>query len=344
MLRLSLIVLIAFFVSCDNNDAVPRGKYATGVFVVNEGNFNEADGSIDFLSSTNERSAGIYGSENDVTTSGVFQSLYFNQDRAYLIDQVGNRVTVVKAETFKHIEFWENDMSTPRYITVANNKAYISNWGPFDQNFDLPNSFVLVIDLESGETLKKITTDKGSEGIISFGGNVYVANSYSNTIQVINTDSDEVDSSFEVAFAPTSFAEDKNGKFWVLSSHWLEGAHLSLVDLAMEQVFKSFPVAGSSKSLNINGAGDKVYYLSTPFGSDASVYMVDIDATEAPSEPVLSAANLYGLGVDPSNGELYLANHNGFQGNGSIVRTNSAGEEQESYSAGRAPNGFVFRK
>lgn len=343
-LLISLSIAVFALTSCDDKNGLPQGKYASGILVVNEGNFTEADGSIDFISTDYELTSGIYALENEVATSGVFQSLYLDKDRAYMVDQSGSRVIRVYAETFAQDVIWEDDLSTPRYVTIANDKAYVSNWGEFDENFDLPNSFVTVINVNTGETLKTIPTDNGSEGLTAFGGNIYVANSYSNTIQVIDTETDTIISEFEVPFAPTTFTEDIQGKYWVLSSHWLEGAHLSQVDLASEEIIKTFPVAGSSKSLTRNGAGDQIYYLSAPYGEDASVYKVATSATEAPAEPIISATNLYGLGVDPSNGDLYLANHNAFQGNGTVIRATSTGEIIETFPAGRAPNGFVFRK
>ena len=345
LVLLSLFASIMIFASCNESNEIPRGKYAIGVMVVNEGNFAESDGSVGFFDpDTKSVTQDIYSVENDVQTSGVFQSVYFDGGYAWMVDQVGNKVIVVEDETFEHVAVVESGLSTPRYMVIANDKGYISNWGNFDANFDLPDSYVAVVNLETFEVSKTIPVGNGAEGLVVFGGNVYVANSYSNTIQAINTESDEVISTFEVTNGPIQFAEDSKGKHWVLSSSWLTGSALSRLDLPAETVLKSFEIAESSKSLNINGAGTELYYLSAPYGADGEIYAVSTTATEAPVEPVVTAPNLYGLGVDPVSGLLYLANHNAFQGNGTVIRYERNGTLVDDFAAGRVPNGFVFRK
>jgi YVTN family beta-propeller protein len=169
-----------------------------------------------------------------------------------------------------------------------------------------------------------------------------VANSFSNTIDIIDPASESVVAQMEVAAGPTSFVEDVNGKTWLLSNSWLSGSALSQLDLSTEEVIKSFTIGGSAKSLQINPAKDQLSYLSAPFGADASVYMVSIDATEDSSEAVISASNLYGMGIHPVTGEIFLANHNGFQGNGTGL-IYSGDQLKSTFATGVGPNGFVFR-
>jgi YVTN family beta-propeller protein len=329
---------------CSNNEETPRGEFATGVFIVNEGNFSESNGSVGFYNeSTAAISDDIFNQANGVSPGGIIQSVYFNKNLAFIIDQAGNRIEVVESETFKSIATIEQGLINPRYMVVANGKGYVSNWGNYDANYNLPESYVAVIDLDSYSVSKEIKTDNGSEGLVIFGGNVYVANSNSNTVEMINTTNDTVIGTISVATGPRGFVEDKNGKIWVLSSELFANSALSQLDLSFEQVLKSFIIGSSAKSLNINGAGDQLYYLSAPYGADAEVKTVSIDATEDATVALIVGANLYGLGVDPITGIIYLGNHNGFQGNGTVIRYD--GETMlDNFAAGIAPNGFVFRK
>ena len=343
--NLMLTVLSIFILSCNNEETPPSGEYATGVVVVNEGNFSDSDGSFDFYKPSEATvSSGIYGQVNGVQTSGLFQSIYFHEQSGYLVDQKGSKITRVDAETFEYITDITDELSTPRYMVVANGKGYVSNWGAFDANFNLPNSFVAVIDLSDNSTIKTIAIGDGAEGLTVYAGNVFVANSYSNTIQEINTETDEVAATIEIADAPLGFVEDSSGKHWILSSSFITGvARLTQIDLASGIISKSFEVAGSAKSLNIDGPGSNLYYLSAPFGAEARVYTLPITASAAPAEALLSESNLYGIGVDPDTGELYVANHNAFQGNGTIQRYNVNAELIDTFAAGRAPSSFAFR-
>ena len=256
---------------------------------------------------------------------------------------MGNRIEIVEAETFNSLATIDQGLITPRYMVVANGKGYVSNWGDYDANYNLPDSYVAVVDLESFTISKTIKTDSGSEGMIAIGGNIYVANSSSNTVEMIDTSVDAVTSSISVARGPTNMVEDKNAKVWVLSNDFFEGSALSQVDLSSEQVLKSFPIGEAARSLNINGTGDQLYYLSAPYSSDAEVKMVSIGATKDTLEALIVEPNLYGLGVDPVTGTIYLGNHNSFQGNGTVIRY-EGNVLLDSFAAGIAPNGFVFWK
>jgi DNA-binding beta-propeller fold protein YncE len=348
MRKLNLLLLTAIFslgiAGCDNSTEIVRGEFAEGVIIINEGNFSEVNGTIGFYNSTSkESSQDIFDQANGVSPGGLIQSVYFYENLAFIIDQVGNRIEVVEAETFKSVATIETGLNTPRYMVVANGKGYVSNWGDFDANFNLPESYVAVIDLTNYVVTKEIKTDNGSEGMLVFGDNVYVANSNSNTIEIIGTNNDAIAGSIVVPSSPISLLEDKNGKAWVLSSEFFGESALAQLDLTTERVMKSFLIGGSAKGFSSNGAKDQIYYLSTPFGSDAEVKKVSIEATEDAADALITASNLYGLGVDPTTGLIYLGNHNGFQGNGTVIRY-EGGTLLDSFAAGIAPNGFVFRQ
>ena len=337
--------LLAFIVTgCSTTEKKPLGEFATGIIIINEGNFSDSNGSIGFYNeSTEVVSDDIFNQANGVSPGGIIQSVYFYENLAFIIDQAGNRIEVVEAETFKAVATIDQGLTTPRYMVISNGKGYVSNWGNYDANYNLPESYVAVIDLTGFSVSKTIKTDNGSEGLIIFGGDIYVANSNSNTVELINTTNDIVTGTISVATGPRGFAEDKNGKVWVLSSELFANSALSQLDLSSEQVLKSFIIGSSAKSLNINGTGDQLYYLSAPYGADAEVKTVSIDATEDATVALIVAPNLYGLGVDPITGIIYLGNHNGFQGNGTIIRYD--GDTMlDNFAAGIAPNGFIFRK
>lgn len=339
----SWVTLALLLNGCSKNEPVPKGAFATGVFVINEGNFSESNGSVGFYDpAAKEVKQDIFAEVNGVTTGGLIQSVYFYANMAFIIDQLGNRIEVVEAETFKSIATLDEGLSTPRYMTVANGKGYVANWGPFDQNFNLPDSYVAVIDLTSFTVSKTIPTGNGTEGLFTYNNSVYAANSYEATVQIIDAETDAITGAIDVADAPVGFVEDKNGKVWVLSSSYFSGAALSQLDLNSKTVIKSFPVSSAAKSLVINGAGDQLYYLAAPFGGDAEVKMVSIDATEDAASALITAPNLYGLGIDPKTGVIYVGNHNGFQGNGTVLRYEGS-TLLDSFAAGVAPNGFVFR-
>ena len=57
---------------------------------------------------------------------------------------------------------------------------------------------------------------------------------------------------------------------------------------------------------------------------------------------IISKRNLYGLGVDPHNDEIYVADAVAFQGNGKVYTYDFSGNKLDEYSVGRGPRDFVF--
>ncbi len=343
--RLSYLYVLALLVvasACNNEDEVPRGEYAIGVIVVNEGNFGDADGTFGFFDPTTATTTqDIYQEVNLEAVSGTFQSMFTYEDKSYLLDQSGNKIVVVEAETFKYIATISDGLNVPRYMTVANGKGYVSNWGPYDANFQTPDSFIAVIDLANYSVAKTLNSENGVEGMIALGLKVYVAASGTNKVQVIDSETDEFVDGIDVANGPRLFAEDGNGRLWVLSNDYIS-SNLSKIDLTTNRV-TSFEIASSAKSIAANGDGSKIYYLCTPWGTPAQVYTIDNSASSAPLETLISGDNFYGLGVNPADETIYVGRSNGAD-NGTIIRYNSDGTELGNFASGRFPNGFEFRK
>ena len=309
----SLIALVLVFQSCSEQEQLPQGEFARGVIVINEGNFSSANGSISFYNEDKQQvTQDIFAKVNGTAVGGLLQSVYFHDDRAFIIDNLGSRIHIVNASTFEYITTLEEGLSAPRYMVAMDGKAYISNWGQFDDNFNLPDSYVSIIDLSTYEETSFIATDQGSEGIFAYEGMVYVANSFSNTVEVIDPSTESVVSQIEVQWGPQSFLEDKNGSIWLLSSSFIGPSYLSTLDLNNDEVIKAISISDYAKSLNINGTGDQLFYLSAPFGEDSRVFSHDISLDVANTEPIITAENIYGLGVHPETDNLFLANHNGF--------------------------------
>ena len=131
-LILTWAVSALFISGCESTEETPRGEFATGVIIVNEGNFTESNGSIGFYNeSSSEVIQDIFNNANGVSPGGIIQSVYFYNDMAFIIDQLGSRIEVVEAETFKSIAVIDAGLSTPRYMVVSDGKGYVSNWGQF---------------------------------------------------------------------------------------------------------------------------------------------------------------------------------------------------------------------
>ncbi len=340
---LYLLTLLVVVSACKKDEEVPRGEFATGIVVVNEGNFDDADGSFGFFDpATKTATQDIYKKANDEALTGAFQSVFTFDGKTYIIDQAGHKITVVEAETFKHIATINTGLNVPRYMAAVNGKGYVSNWGPYDANYQTPDSYIAVIDLTSYEVIKTLNTDNGVEGMIAIDNKVYAAASGSNRIHVIDSDEDEITDGFEVAGGPRLFAEDGNGRLWILCNDYITN-NLVKRDLINNKEIARFEIASSAKAIAKNGNGSNIYYLCTPWGVPAQVFKIENSATFAPQEPFISGDNFYGFGINPEDETIYVGRSNGAD-NGTIIRYNADGTELDNFPSGRFPNGFEFRK
>ena len=339
---LHVLALLVVASGCKKEEEVPRGEYAVGVVILNEGNFTDADGTVGYYDPTSKDiQQDIYQKVNNETVSGSFQSFYTFEDRTYIIDQKGHKIIVVEAETFKYVATINAGLNTPRYMTIANGKGYVSNWGDWVETgglWTLPNSYIAVIDLTSFTVINTLNTSDGVEGLTTINNQVYAAAAYSTKVHIINPANDEIVGGYDTPYGPSQFVEDGNGRLWVLCSN-----NLVKIDITGDRILNTFEIAGGARSITSNGDGSKIYYLSAPWGVPAEIYVIDNSATFAPQKALITGDSFYGLGVNPDDETIYVGISNPTS-NGTIVRYNSDGTELDNFASGRFPNGFEFRR
>jgi len=71
---------------------------------------------------------------------------------------------------------------------------------------------------------------------------------------------------------------------------------------------------------------------------------MSITATELPTTPIIPANDreIYGIGVNPSNDNIYIGESGNFVQRGTVTIHDSNGNELSSFIAGVGVNGFYF--
>lgn len=352
LLVVALLVMLVIIAGCSDDDSGPSGKYVSGVLVVNEGNFNDADGTISYYNPLTETiETNIFSRANNEAALGdVVQSVTIHGDYAYIIVNNSNKVEVVNSNTMESITSFESMM--PRYMAIANGKGYLTEWDA-DWSTFIHDSKVLVIDLLTHSVTSTIKTGSGAEQIVLANGKLYVSDSFSNTITVIDPNTDEVVSTITTDFYSISgLVADGNDNVWGVysgSTDWSVTPAVPANDGALVRVNTSDDIVDLVVSLNINisskmamnNSGSKLYCYS---GTD--VYIIDIAGSSPTVSKIISEASaisFYGIGVDPSNGDIYLADSKAFQGNGTGYRFSADGTKIGTFDTGRGPNGFIFK-
>ena len=352
LIRLMLGVISIMTIACDDDDKGPKGEYEKGVFVVNEGNFLDADGTISHINTTSGViTQDIFGLSNDEKALGdVVQSMTIDKDLAFVVVNNSNKMEVVNVNTFESV-YTLSGLSMPRYFITYKGKGYLTEWVSFADP-----GHVAIVDLESQEVIESITTDYGAENIIEHEGELYVSNSSTNTVSVIDPEEKEVIKTIEVGNGPGAFVIDAENQLWVICGGGRDEEWNPLNDgklVRLNPTKSDDPVSNSvTKTIElntnvmakavINKAGNQIF-----FAKGNSVYAVSITSAEGPSEALIEEAavtSFYGIGIDPETDMLYLADSKAFVGNGEVYRYNTSGNAVDHFTAGRGPNGFVFRK
>jgi len=202
----------------DEENPIVSRAYENGILVSNEGPFNNGTGTVNFISndlSTTE--AAIFNSVNDADLGNIVQSIGFTDDKAYIVANNSNKITVVDRYSFvKEAEITEG-INNPRYFVQANGMGYVTNWGDTSDESD---DFIAVINLQTNVVEKSIAVVLGPEEVKVRNGKIYVAHQgafgQNNKITVIDSSTNEVATVITVGDVPNSLQFDSSGDLWVL--------------------------------------------------------------------------------------------------------------------------------
>ena len=350
------LTVTQLFIACsEDNEITPdaRGRFENGVLVINEGNFGGSNGSISFYDQdSNKVILDVFQNNNNGAIIGATViSTTIIEENAFIVTNNPDKIELVSLENFSAItnSIISDDLVQPRQMVIAGNKAFITCWGGFSENFTLPDSYLAVMDLQTFEITKKIDIGDGAEGIILAADKIFVADNYSNTISIIDPDTESLIDQVEVLERPENFVMDVDGNLWIACEGPLFGepeGGLVYFDPVNEDVINSWvsPENAPVGKIAINGAGNAVYYLTGAAYPDpgTDIFMMEINATSLPSSPVVSGQNYYGLGIDPDDGNIYIGDAAGFSIDGNVLIYSNAGEFIEEFEAGRGPSDFKF--
>lgn len=352
-LFLAIIVSSTFFVSCSNDDdtvtpepePAPRGKYEGGLFIIEEGVFEKANGSISYLSDDLKLGKNVFSLVNEgKEIKDAPQSIGFNGDFAYIIVNRGNKIEVVNRNTFKSIATINTQINNPRYIAFANGKGYITNWG---NSADPSDDYVAVIDLTTNKVSSTIPVVEGPEQIIENNGKLYVAHKggwgQGNSLSVIKSNSATGEViNFTVGDIPSSLVKE-NGTLYVLCNGKLSytgnetTGKLVKIDMNTDKITSTIDFPGFTHPGFLAIENSKLYYTI-----GTNIYTTPTSATTLPTTEIFKAkvTTLYGFAV--KNNKIYVADAVNYQDPGDIYIYSLTGTLSNEFSVGIIPNGFYF--
>lgn len=350
--NIHIIILILFLFSCSKdkefgevNTEKTDYLFGKGVFIVNEGNYTNGNGSVSFYNFyTHKIYNGIFEAANKRPLGDVPVSMEFINGLIYLVVNNSGKIEVINPEDFKSVKTI-NGFTSPRFILpVSTTKAYVS---------DLRSNYISVLDLQSNTIVKKIYCGKSTDRMLKYNNKVFVCNwseyyvqAPNNTVQIIDSDLDLLTDSVKVGKEPNSMVLDKQNRLWVLSSGGYnneEIPELNCININNLQIEKKMLFASkylSPVSLCINQNKDSLWYISN------HIYCMTINDLQLPALPLIYKKNrlFYSMDVYAPNSELYISDAIDYNQNGYIYHFKPDGIVIDSLRAGIIPGYFCFTK
>lgn len=335
-----LTLLLLFQFSCKKdedekktgNTVISQGE---GVFIVNEGNFQWGNASVSYYDFGSQKlTEDIYKEKNDLPLGDVCQSMTLHEGKYYIVMNNSQKVEVVDAGTFVRTGQFKG-LPSPRYLLVCGkDKAYVS---------DLYAHAISVLKLSSGQVLGRIPLQGWTEQMLLHDGKVLVTNLKSKYLYRINPLNDLIEDSLYLGHESSAILHDGQGRVWVMCSRLLTrtagNSYLLRLNASVSVVDQVINLGeGAALGFNKSAAGDYLYWLNK------GVYRFSVSSSTAPASPFISlpSANLYGLGVHPVNGDLYVGDAIDYVQKGLVKVYTANGVFKQEFRAGIMPSQFYF--
>lgn len=332
----AIFAIIITLSSCEKEEQYgdfPDITSGAGLFVINEGNYGWGNASLGYVSLLSDKSYHkLFESANNRPLGDVFQSISHINDKLFLVVNNSGKIEITDPISLKSIATISG-ITSPRNITQVDESTALVT--------DLYAKRIHIINLDDYTVSGYIQVSGWTEEVVILNDNIFVSNMDKSLIYLIDRQSLQLTDSIYTAPMPGKILVENN-TLWVLCAglpeNNVQGALIS-IDVEAFEVNKSIDLSPASfANMAISPDKDKLYILTD------DLYEISTSNPAMPETPIISASGmlLYGLAVDPSNGDIYIADAIDYVQRGAIMRYNSSGTFIKKYDADIIPGGFFF--
>lgn len=310
-----------------------------GLYILNEGNFQSGNATIDYMSFTDLiLHENAFNAKNGRSLGDVLQSITRWGDVGYLVVNNSQKIEVVDMNTLQS-KATITGFKSPRYMVVQNaNTAFVSEYY---------QGGVKVLNLTSNQITATIPVPGNCEEMVLIGSKLYVAVANSRYVYVVNTISNSLADSIAVAYGPNSLKVDKNNNLWALSAGinngtLLENGALQKIDVTQDSILTAFEITPQSEhgsiKLRMNAQLNTLYWINK------SVYQHPINQSSLNTLPfVFSNKNAFwALNYDSLTNEVYVGDAIDYNQRSTIHRYDVTGNLRGIFKGGIITTDFYF--
>ncbi len=345
-----LLAAVFIFSGCDNNSTgetppIKPGE-ASFVYVINEGNFMDSNGSITrYNPQTGEVTQKAFEEVNSRAFAGYIQSSTVSDDRLFIVSNQANKIEIVNLHTLESIGTIKYPKTPTFIVPIGEGKAYVTN---------LSDNSVSVVNLDSLKTTgTSISVGESPYFAYKTAGKVFVPNSgfgNSNTISVIDINSGSVEKTLKVGAGPQQIVQDPSGDLWVVCqgkpTYDSDGNRtpeddvpggIYTIDPQQEIVSDSLKTVGRPLQIALDAKDSRAFIV---FAAD-SVSEVNMNTFQIDHSTFI-ARTFQSIGYDKKHQRLYLGESKGLTQTGKAIIYDLQGAPVDSFKTGISPVGFQF--
>lgn len=328
-------LFISVFSACKpDEDVKVETENFEGVIVVNEGGFGKSNASIGLFKPGTGDYFDAFKKANGRPLGDVIQSITLIDGKFYIVVNNSNKIEVVNKNDFKSVA--TITVTQPRYILpIGSGKAYISQ---------MNGSSISVLNTGSNAITKTVDVKSSTDNMAVMNGRVYAGKAFGDRLYVINDTTDVVVDSIVLGKGVGSIVKTSSGRIAVLCSGLpgVENGKIAFINEDSAKVERSINLSSGSYSGVMEFYNGNLYYNT----GDGKVYSVAATATApaASASITLASGSVYGMNIDPSNGDRYITDAGDFNSPGKVYIYNSSNNLVRQFTAGIAPSKVLFNK
>jgi len=344
---ISILAIALVVLSCkkDNNfgpqyseDAPTQiEKVLNGVLVLNEGNFGFGNSSLSVIDfKTQQIQNKVFEGANQKKLGDVAQSILVVDSLAFIAVNNSNSIFVVGITDFKQIKEIKVT-GAPRYLVRYKNEILVSTMGA---------NALFSISLSDYSLTKKVSLSNWGwlEEMQIQGDKLYACNRTKNKIDLVNLETNQLESQIIVGKDPESIVADSSGDVWVLCTGGFDkndrekASIYKIRESSSTLMFRFADIENSPTRLRMSKSGDKLYFINN------GLYQFSLNSIGEPVSILAQSSGqvFYGLGINPANGNLFLTNAKDYQSSGEILELDGNASVIQKFNTGFIPQAMGF--
>lgn len=346
---LFVMASVTWLASCDENDSIPEPPVevkSVGAYFVNNGNWKQNNGSIQFYDyETGNVSGDLYKMANGKGI-GDAQDLCIYGSKLYVACSTSSKIEVLTFDgkiikTLNMVNDADQPMQ-PRYLEAAEGCVYFTSY----------DGTVSRLDTLSLEVDKSVEVGPYPEALSYVGGKLYVnISNYStgNQVAVVDLSTFTKEKDIEVLLNPYNQSLVADGKIYFVSCGTYDNPDIPVEERILQTLQCLDPATGEVKKLcqasTIAYYNQKMYCIYadyyTPEKTDIFVY----DLKTGTQQSIISIADIANptqIDVDPSNGDIYISSPDYTGAPSTVYVFNNDGTPKKTLEAGISVAGVRF--